>query len=77
VKVFPLPEETVPQTSEPALQESHVKEDSGFQIQTAVNLEPESDAPQNTETASPSQAVQEITPQTIVETPASETDEKL
>lgn len=73
---FPLPEEPVPQTSEHELRESRAEDNSGFQGGTIAVLEPESDAPQNTETASSSQAVEEVTPQIIVENPSSEAGEK-
>jgi polyhydroxyalkanoate synthesis regulator phasin len=44
---FPLPEAIVPQTSEPAAQESSAKDNSGFQVEAVVDLEAESGAPRN------------------------------
>jgi predicted acyltransferase (DUF342 family) len=68
------PEKPALQTSEPALRESYA-EDNSLQGGNVAVLETKSDAPQNTE-ASSSQTVEDVTPQIIVEGPASEINEK-
>ena len=73
---FPLPQQPVPQTSEHELREPHAEDNSAFQGGTIAVLEPESEAPQNTETTSSSQALIDATPQIIVENPSPEVDEK-
>lgn len=73
---FPLPEELVPKTSEPASQESRIEDRSSSQGDAVAIFEPESDAPQDIEEASSSQAMEGAAPQTIVKSPSTEADEK-
>jgi hypothetical protein len=76
-KSFPLPEKPVTQLSEAVTRESAAEVSSFYQEKPVAVLETESNAPQNTETASLSQTVEEVTPQIIVENPSSEADEKV
>jgi len=73
---FQLPEPIVPQISEPAARESSAEDDSGFQGEVVLDLEEKSGAPQNTEATSSSQAVVEVVPKIIVESPSSKVSEK-
>ncbi len=72
---FALPQQPVQQTSEHEIREPHAEDTSAFQGGTIAVLEPESEAQQNTETTSSSQALIEATPQAIVENPPPEAEE--